>query len=76
MLHRDALLGMGDQSASLAHKIKQPITAAALDAGACLSWLLHDPPDLQRARAAAARAMRDAKRAADMIDDEFPFLEG
>jgi len=75
-LHTDALLGMGDQSASLAHKVKQPIAAAALDAGACLRWLLHVPPDLQKARAAATRAMKDAKRAAHMIDREFPLAEG
>jgi len=75
-LHTDPLLDRGDQSASLTHKIKQPITAAALNAGACLSWLLHDPPDLQRARAAAARGMRDAKRAADMLDCAFPLPDG
>jgi len=75
-LHTKPLLDRGDQSASLTHKIKQPIAAAALDAGACLRWLLHDPPDLQKARAAATRVMTEAKRAADMIDCAFPLPDG
>ncbi|HXJ93014.1 MAG TPA: hypothetical protein VMT20_09045 [Terriglobia bacterium] len=75
-LHTDGLFGMGDDAASLAHRVKQPIAAAALDAGACLRWLLNDPPDLQRAREAAGRILSAAKRAADMIDGEFPLPEG
>ena len=61
-LRRDGVVGMGDQAAAMAHEIKQPITAAALDAGACLRWLRHDPPDLPRAREAATRMVNDAKR--------------
>ena len=75
-IHTDGLLGMGDQTASLAHRVKQPIAAASLDAGACLRWLLHDPPDLQKARAAASRIVRDAKLAADIIDCEFLLPDG
>jgi len=59
---------MGDQTAALAHEIKQPIAAAVLDAGACLRWLRADPPDLRRAREAAARMVSDSKRAADIVD--------
>jgi signal transduction histidine kinase len=33
-----------------------------------LRWLAHDPPDLERARAAAARIEQDGNRAADIID--------
>jgi signal transduction histidine kinase len=33
-----------------------------------LRWLAHDPPDLERARAAAARVEQDGNRAADVID--------
>jgi signal transduction histidine kinase len=54
-------------AAALAHEIKQPIAASITSANALLRWLTHEPPDLDRARAAAARIEQDANRAADVI---------
>jgi PAS domain S-box-containing protein len=59
---------MGELAAALAHEIKQPIAASITSASACLRWLAHDPPDLERARAAAARIEQDGNRAADVIN--------
>jgi PAS domain S-box-containing protein len=59
---------MGEMAAALAHEIKQPIAASITSASACLRWLAHDPPDLERARAAATRIEQDGNRAADVID--------
>src|SRR6266446_5314432 len=59
---------MGELAAALAHEIKQPITASITSANACLRWLAHDPPDLERAREAATRVERDGNRAADVIN--------
>jgi signal transduction histidine kinase len=59
---------MGEMAAALAHEIKQPIAASITSANACLRWLAHDPPDLERARAAATRIEQDGNRAADVID--------
>ena len=59
---------MGELAAALAHEIKQPITASVTSADALLRWLAHDPPDLDRARAAASRIEEDANRAANVID--------
>jgi signal transduction histidine kinase len=59
---------MGELAAALAHEIKQPITASVISASALLRWLAHDPPDLDRARAAACRIEEDANRAANVID--------
>jgi signal transduction histidine kinase len=59
---------MGELAAALAHEIKQPIAASITSASACLRWLAHDPPDLKRARAAAARIEQDGNRAADVIN--------
>jgi PAS domain S-box-containing protein len=59
---------MGELAAALAHEIKQPITASITSANALLRWLAHDPPDLDRARAAASRIEQDANRAANVID--------
>jgi signal transduction histidine kinase len=59
---------MGELAAALAHEIKQPITASVTSANALMRWLAHDPPDLDRARAAARRIEEDANRAANVID--------
>lgn len=58
---------MGELAAALTHEIRQPIAASITSASACLRWLAHDPPELERARAAAARIERDGNRAADVI---------
>jgi PAS domain S-box-containing protein len=59
---------MGELAAALAHEIKQPIAASITSANALLRWLAHDPPDLERARAAAARIEQDGNRASDVIN--------
>lgn len=58
---------MGELTASLAHEVNQPITAAVTNANTCLRWLSRDVPNLQEARAAAARIVQDGTRAADII---------
>jgi len=59
---------MGELTASLAHEVKQPIGAAVTNAEACVRFLNRAQPDLQEAREAALEAVRDARRAADIID--------
>jgi PAS domain S-box-containing protein len=58
---------MGELTASLAHEIKQPISAALTNAKTCLRWLGRDVPDLPEASEAASRIVKDATRAADII---------
>ena len=58
---------MGELTASLAHEINQPITAAITYANACLRWLARDEPNLDEARAAAVRMVKDGERAAHII---------
>jgi signal transduction histidine kinase/PAS domain-containing protein len=58
---------MGELTASLAHEVNQPIAAAITDANTCLRWLTRHPPDMEEARAAASRVVKDATRAADII---------
>ena len=68
LAHVNRVNMMGELAASLAHEIKQPITAAITSANACLGWLAHDPPELERARAAAIRIEKDGNRAAEVIN--------
>jgi PAS domain S-box-containing protein len=67
LAHINRVNMMGELAAALAHEIKQPIAASITSANALTRWLAHDPPDLGRARAAAARIEQDANRAADVI---------
>ncbi|HEV3491351.1 MAG TPA: MHYT domain-containing protein [Reyranella sp.] len=59
---------MGALTASIAHEVNQPITAAATNADACMRWLSGDPPNLEEARAAAMGIVKDAMRAAEIIN--------
>jgi PAS domain S-box-containing protein len=59
---------MGELTASLAHEVNQPIAAAVTDANTCLRWLNRDHPDLEEARQAASRVVKDATRAAEIIN--------
>ena len=67
-VHAGGLTSMEDQVASLAHEIKQPISAATVEAGSCLSFLQPDRLDLQQAREAATMMIVATKRAADIVD--------
>jgi PAS domain S-box-containing protein len=68
LAHINRVNMMGELAAALAHEIKQPIAASITSANACLRWLARDPPDLERARAAATRIEQDGNRAADVIN--------
>jgi PAS domain S-box-containing protein len=68
LAHINRVNMMGELAAALAHEIKQPIAASITSASACLRWLAHDPPDLERARAAAGRIEQEGNRAADIIN--------
>jgi PAS domain S-box-containing protein len=67
LAHINRVTMLGELASSLAHELNQPITAATTSANACLRWLAHNPPDLERARAAATRIENDGNRAAEII---------
>src|SRR5882762_9316700 len=58
---------LGELTASLAHEVNQPIAAAVTNANTCLRWLTRDDPDLEEARAAVIRIVKDGTRAAEII---------
>jgi signal transduction histidine kinase/ligand-binding sensor domain-containing protein len=67
LIHANRVSSMGELTASLAHEVNQPIAAAITDANTCLRWLARDQPDLDEARAAASRSVKDATRAVEII---------
>jgi C4-dicarboxylate-specific signal transduction histidine kinase len=66
LAHVNRVTTMGELTASLAHEINQPIAAAVTNANTCLRWLTRDQPDLEEARAAAMRIVKDGTRAGEI----------
>src|SRR6202795_4052923 len=53
LAHLSRVTTMGELTASLAHEIRQPISAAVTNAKTCLRWLSRDEPDVVEACEAA-----------------------
>jgi len=68
LAHANRVTTMGELSASLAHEINQPISGAVTNASTCLRWLKREEPNLEEAQTAASRMIRDANRAAEIIN--------
>jgi PAS domain S-box-containing protein len=67
LAHANRVATMGQLTASIAHEVKQPISAIAINAAAALRWLGARPADLQEATQALRRIVNDATRASDII---------
>jgi PAS domain S-box-containing protein len=67
LAHINRVTTMGELTASLAHEVNQPIAAAVTNAKTCLRWLTRNDPDVEEARAAAMRIVKDGTRAAEII---------
>src|SRR5712671_1283021 len=67
LAHVNRVTAMGELTASLAHEVRQPITAAVTDANTCMRWLSRDHPDVEEAREAASRVVKDVSRASEII---------
>jgi len=67
LAHVSRVTTLGELTASLAHEVNQPIAAAVTNAKTCLLWLNRDTPDLEEAREAAMRIVKDGTRAAAII---------
>ena len=68
LAYMSRVLTMGELAGSIAHDIKQPITAAQVSADTCVRWLSRPVPDIDEVRAAAARMSIEVRRASQIID--------
>jgi len=68
LAHVSRVTTMGELTASLAHEVNQPIAAAVTNANTCLRWLAANPPNVEEARAAVMRIVKDGKRGAEIIN--------
>jgi signal transduction histidine kinase len=55
-------------TASIAHEVKQPLTAIIASAGAALQYVGKSPPDQAKAQSALDRITREAHRTSDVFD--------
>ncbi len=74
LAHVTRVMTMGELAASIAHEINQPLSAIVNNGSACLRWLAGDSPNLDEAREAAQRIVRDGNRAGDVITRIRSFL--
>src|SRR3546814_20517540 len=58
---------MGELAASISHEVMQPLGAGVANTQAALRWLGAQPPDLDEVRQALGRAVKDGRRAAEII---------
>jgi PAS domain S-box-containing protein len=67
LAHANRVTTMGQLTASIAHEVNQPITAAVINAEAALRWLGAQPPDLEEVREALGLIVEDGTRAGNVI---------
>ena len=67
LAHVTRVMTMGELTASIAHEVNQPLTAVIANANASLRWLAAAAPNLDEARDAVSRILRDGNRAGEVI---------
>ncbi|MBY5561703.1 PAS domain-containing sensor histidine kinase [Rhizobium leguminosarum] len=67
LAHVTRMTATGELAVSIAHEVNQPLMAIVTNAGTCLRWLQPGHTDLEQARVAAERIVRDGHRAGDII---------
>ena len=67
LAHVARVTTLGELTASIAHEINQPLSAVVNNANAGLRWLSGESPNIDEAREAIRRILRDGNRAAGVI---------
>jgi signal transduction histidine kinase len=67
LAHVTRVTTVGELTASIAHEVNQPLAAVVTNGNACLRWLARAEPDLEEARAAVERIIRDGHRASEVL---------
>ena len=67
LAHVARVTTLGELTASIAHEVNQPLAGLMASGNACLSWLISQPPNLEKARQSVARIIKDGERAAEII---------
>jgi NO-binding membrane sensor protein with MHYT domain len=67
LAHIQRVTTMGELAASITHEVMQPIAAGITHSEAALRWLGAQPPHLDEVRQAVGCAVKDERRAAEII---------
>jgi signal transduction histidine kinase len=67
LAHVSRVTDLSALTASVAHEVNQPLAAIITNTHTCLRMLDRTPPDIDGAREAVRRTMRDGNRASDVI---------
>jgi signal transduction histidine kinase len=67
LAHANRVATMGQLSASIAHEVRQPITAAITNIHAARQWLSGQPPNVKEAIEALNESAKDNERAGEII---------
>jgi PAS domain S-box-containing protein len=67
LAHVTRIMSLSAVTASIAHEVNQPLAGIVTNASTCLRMLATDPQNIEGAREAARRLIRDGNRAADVI---------
>jgi len=67
--HVNRVMTMGELAASIAHEVNQPLAAIVASCDSCTAWLAREPPNLDKARAAASRIAQAATQAKETVQN-------
>jgi C4-dicarboxylate-specific signal transduction histidine kinase len=67
LAHLSRVFSMGELTASIAHEIRQPLTAVVTNGHACLEWLSAAPPNVEKARRTTENIIQDGTRASAVL---------
>jgi C4-dicarboxylate-specific signal transduction histidine kinase len=67
LAHVTRVMTLGELAASIAHEVKQPMSAMIINAQAALRWLAHQPPDVEETRQLLDRIVTDGHRASNVV---------
>jgi len=68
LAHANRVATMGQLTASIAHELKQPLSALVMRGETSLRWLTRNPPEIEEAKQSVEQMFKDVKRAVDVID--------
>jgi len=67
LAHTNRVAAMGQLMASIAHEIRQPLSAVKMSGSTALRWLERNPPEIDEAKQSIENVVKDARRANDVI---------
>src|SRR5208283_2679728 len=62
LAHANRVVTMGQLAASIAHELKQPLSAAVNDGHASLRWLTRQAPEIEQAKLSVEEMIRAVNR--------------